>query len=80
MPVLKSVASKTENATNELKQKIELTQNSNETKLKRKNRGIDRVACDDKNIESKAVDLINQFNKNSNQNLKKCNTLREYEN
>ena len=48
---------------NELKQNVKLTQNSNEKKLKRKNRTIDRAACDDKSIKSKAFDARNKFDK-----------------
>ena len=51
---------KREKITNELKQSIKLMENSNETKLKRKNHTIDRVACDNKNVKSKAVDARNQ--------------------
>ena len=63
---------------NELKQNIKLMQNSNETKLKRNYRAMDRVACDNKNVNSKEVDARNQFNKNTNKNLKKCNALRVF--
>ena len=64
--MLKSVMSKNENMTNELKQNMKLIQNSNETKLKRNNLTTVRVACDNKSIKSKVVDAMNQFNKNVN--------------